>query len=213
MWFPSGWESSSPRRVIVGLHGTGGSGEEDWWFNWKDAVSTKGWAYIGLTYVNGTGEHDDEPTAYANLKTALDEMRTSCDFGTPSMFLVGFSRGSAMTFGVSYLDLKDRRFFKSFGENSGAWPAGTNPSATVQGIADRSESAAYANGQFWMYCGERDFTHGSGMCDEMVTAQTFVTRYGGSVRELFRDPTGGHGGLASNASALSSMFAFFESLR
>jgi predicted esterase len=213
MWFPGTWATASTRRVIVGLHGTDGNAEEDWWFNWKDILTARGWAYVGLTYLSSTGAYDDEPAAYANLKAAIDELRASCDFGSPGMYLVGFSRGSAMTFGVAYLDLKDRKLFAGFGHNSGAWPIGGAMTPTMSGIVTRNERAAYANGRFWMYCGDRDPTFAGGMCPTMENARDFVVAYGGSVGELFHDPAGGHGGLNSNASAQASMFGYFESLR
>ena len=54
--------------------------------------------------------------------------------------------------------------------------------------------------------------HGYPMCDEMQNARDWVERYGGTVKTLYRDPTGGHGGLAKNADAVEQMFAYFESL-
>ena len=214
VWFPANWGTTSPRRVVVGLHGSDGNAEEDWWFNWKDSTRDRNWAYIGLTYLSSTtGLYDDEAVAYTNIKAVIDEVRASCDFGTPSVFLGGFSRGSAMTFGVAYLDLKDRRLFKAFSQNSGAWPVGTALTPTMQGFVTRGETMAYSGGRFWMYCGLRDNVHGAPMCDEMANARTFVIGYAGTVAELFQDSTGGHGGLASNPTALSSMYTYFESLR
>jgi predicted esterase len=66
------------------------------------SASSRNWAYVGVTYLDATGSYDDEPAASANLKAALDEIRQACDFGSPSVFLGGFSRGSAMTFGIAY---------------------------------------------------------------------------------------------------------------
>lgn len=213
MWFPSTWATASTRRLIVGLHGTDGNAEEDWWFNWKDVLAARGWAYVGLTYLASSGAYDDEPAAYTNLKAAVDELRASCDVGTPAMFLVGFSRGSAMTFGIAYLDLKDRKLFAGFGHNSGAWPIGGAMTPTMAGFVARNERSAYGGGHFWMYCGDRDPTVAGGMCPMMENARDFVVAYGGTVGELFHDPTGGHGGLNSNASAQASMFGYFESLK
>lgn len=214
VWFPTNWASTSPRRLVFGLHGTDGNAEEDWWFNWKDSTRDRNWAYVGLTYLNATtGAYDDEVAAYANMKSTIDDVRASCDFGSPSTFLVGFSRGSAMTFGVAYLDIKDRRLFKAFGNNSGAWPVDSALTPTLQGIVTRNERSAYAGGKFWMYCGALDRSQDAPMCTAMDIARTFVTGYGGTVVDLFQDPTGGHGGLATNPTALSSLYAYFESLR
>jgi hypothetical protein len=55
--------------------------------------------------------------------------------------------------------------------------------------------------------------HGYPMCDEMVQAQAWVQKYGGTVERLYRDPTGTHGGLTRNQDAISAMFTYFEGLR
>ena len=213
-WFPSSWASSSPRRVLVGLHGTGGAPETEWWTDWKDILSSRGWAYVGLKDVDdSTGNHDDETTIYANLKTLIGDVQGSCDFGTPSMFLVGYSRGSANAFPVSYLDVKDRRYFKAIGNNSGAWLLTGPLTSTLQGIQARNETTAYSGVKFWMYCGALDMEHGYPMCDEMKNARTFIQQYGATVERLYEDPTGAHGGLAKNADAWGSMFTYFEGIR
>lgn len=66
-------------------------------------MSSRGWAYVGLKYVDeATGGHDGDTVIYANLKSTIDALTAACDFGSPSMFLVGFSRGSAQSFPVAY---------------------------------------------------------------------------------------------------------------
>jgi hypothetical protein len=206
MWFPSNWATSSPKRAMVGLHGTGGAPETEWSIDWKDIVSSKGWAYIGLKYVDDTtGVHDDDGTIYSNLKTMIDDVQRNCDFGSPLMFLVGFSRGSAQTLPIIYRDLKDRRFFMAAGSNSGSWTPGGAMVPTMADIQARGETTAYNGAQFWMYCGALDNVQGYPMCDGMKNARTFITSYGGYVERLYEDPLGGHGGLAKNADAWSSM--------
>jgi hypothetical protein len=214
MWFPSGWATTSPRRVMVGLHGTGGAPETEWNTDWKTIVSQKNWAYVGLKYVNdSTGVHDDDGTIYTNIKATIDDLTRSCDFGSPSMFLVGFSRGSAESFPVAYRDIKDRKFFKAVGNNSGAWTVGQPMVPIMEDIVSRKETNAYTGTNFWMYCGGQDSNNGVPRCTEMANAGTFITSYGGHIERLFEDPPGGHGGLAKNADAWGAMINYFESLR
>lgn len=212
--FPSSWAAASPRRVMVGLHGTGGAPETEWSTDWKNILSQKGWGYLGLKYYDdATGSHDNETSIYSNIKAMLMDVAASCDFGSPSLFLVGFSRGSANGFPIAYLDIKDRKYFKAIGNNSGAWPPSGPLMGTMQGVVDRHETTGYAGTRFWMYCGALDMEPGFPMCDWMSNAKTWVTNYGGTVERLYQDPTGGHGGLAKNTDAWTSMFAYFESLR
>lgn len=213
-WFPSTWAASSSRRMLVGLHGTGGAPETEWSVDWKDIVAARGWAYVGLKYVNdATGEHDSEAAVYANFKALFDALTQACDLGSPARYLVGYSRGSAQAFPVAYLDLKDRRYFSAIGNNSGAWLLDGPMTTTMQGIVSRNETTAFAGAKFWMYCGALDREHGYPMCDEMRNARTVVAAYGGTVARLYEDPTGGHGGLAKNTDAWTAMFTYFESVR
>jgi hypothetical protein len=211
-YFPSGFAASSRRRVIVTLHGTGGSPEAEW-NDWNGQVQARNWGYLGLKYLDdATGVFDDENTIYANLKAMLDDVRASCDLANASLFLVGFSRGSAESFPVGYLDLVDRRLLKAVGNNSGAWNLGGPPPPTLQAIQSRGDRTAMSALRYWMYCGELDFVQGFPMCDGMSQARDFVQTYGATVASLYRDPAGMHGGLVRNSDALAQMFAYFESL-
>ena len=166
--------------MLIGLHGTGGAPETEWSVDWKDILSARGWAYIGLKYVDDTtGVHDDDSTIYANIKAMIDDVTRSCAYGSPSMFLVGFSRGSAESFPVTYRDLKDRRMFKATGNNSGSWSPGGPMVPVMEDIAARSETTAYNSAKFWMYCGALDSVQGWPMCDGMRMARTWITSYGG----------------------------------
>lgn len=199
--------------MLVGLHGTGGAPETEWSVDWQGILPSRGWAYLGLKYVDdATGVHDDVTTIYSHIKAMIDDVRASCDLGTVSVFLVGFSRGSAESFSVSYLDLRDRRLFKAVGNNSGAWPESTPLPPTLAGFQMRGETTAMAGAKHWLYCGEKDLEHGYSMCIEMQTAADFITKYGATVAALYKDPNGGHGGLTKNADAIAQMLGYFEGL-
>ena len=211
-YFPSGFASSGKRRILIALHGTGGSPEAE--FNdWHTTVDSRSWGFLGLKYLDdATGAYDDVQTIYSQIKAMVDDVKASCDTGSASFFLVGFSRGSAESFSLEYLDLKDRRLFKAIGNNSGAWPDSVSLPPTLAPVQTRSEMNAFTGSRFWMYCGEQDFEHGYSMCIEMQAANDFVVKYGGTVKQLYKDPTGTHGGLVRNADALSQMLSYFESL-
>lgn len=210
-YFPAAFGASGQSRVLVALHGTGGSPEAEWVIDWGAELQARGWGFLGLKYVDdSTGVHDNDATIYANIKAMIDEARAACAFGSPSLFLVGFSRGSAEAFPVAYHDLKDRRLFTAIGNNSGSWVLNAPLPATLEAV--RADASAFAGGRFWMYCGEQDRVLGFPMCDGMEAAKSFVQARAGSVLELYRDPAGAHGGLNRNPDALSRMFAAFEGL-
>lgn len=211
VFFPEHWGDSAPRRVIVDLHGTGGSPEENWGVDWGRVLPARNWAYVGLKYVDDTnGVHDDETTIYANIKAALDDIRSQCDLGATVNVLMGFSRGSAQGFSLAALDLKDRRLFSAIVHNSGAWIPGKPLPPTLREMQARDDRRGFAGSKHFMYCGERDQSHEVPMCDEMTTARDFVVAHGGAVEPLFKDARGGHGGLAKNKDALDAMFAFLD---
>lgn len=211
MFFPEHWSESAPRRLIVDLHGTGGSPEENWGVDWGRILPARNWAYIGLKYVDDTnGVHDDETTLYTNIKAALDDIRSRCDLGQTENVLTGFSRGSAQAFSIAALDRKDRRLFAAIVHNSGAWIPGRPLPPTLRDLAERADMNGFAGSKHFMYCGERDQSHEVPMCDEMTTAREFVRAHGGAVETLYRDGRGGHGGLAKNKDALDAMFAFLD---
>ena len=198
---------------MVSLHGTGGSPEAQWGIDWYGPLRDRNWGYLGLKYLDdSSGAFDDEATIYTNIKAMIDDVRASCPFEGTTFFLVGFSRGSAESIPVSYLDLVDRRLFKAVGNNSGAWVPTQPPPPTLAAVAARGDRTAMSGLRYWMYCGEQDFVQGWAMCDGMSLARDWLQTYGATVATLFRDPTGGHGGLTKNSQAMSEMFAYFEGL-
>jgi hypothetical protein len=210
--FPPGFAKSARRRVLVSLHGTGGSPEVQWSKEWRRVLPERGWGFLGVKYMDAAGAYDDDVAVYAHIKAMVDEVAAACDLVDASFFLAGFSRGSAQAFPVTYLDLHDRHLFKATAHNSGAWLIGKPMPPTLRGLEARHEDEAFAGGRFWMYCGERDREHGVAMCDEMQNARTFVEKRGGTVAALYRDKDAGHGGLNRNADALAALFTYFESL-
>jgi hypothetical protein len=109
-------------------------------------------------------------------------------------------------------DVKDRKLFAAAGHNSGAWILGGPLPPTLAAVAAGTDRNALLGSRHWMYCGGRDLEHGYPMCDEMQNARDFVVTYAGTVAEIYRDATGGHGGLAKNPEAFGAMFTYFESL-
>lgn len=211
IFFPEHWEDSGQRRLIVDLHGTGGSPEENWGVDWVRVLTARNWAYVGLKYVDdASGVHDDDTTMYANVKAAFDDIRSQCDLGATVNVLMGFSRGSAQAFSLAALDLKDRRLFSAIVHNSGAWIPGRPLPPTLREMQARADRRGLAGSKHFMYCGERDHSHEVPMCEEMTTAREFVLAHGGAVEPLFKDARGGHGGLAKSKDALDAMFAFLE---
>ena len=72
--FPAAFATSN-RRVLVALHGTGGSPEAEW-NDWRDPLAARNWGFLGLKYLDdATGAFDNEVTIDQNLKALVDDVR------------------------------------------------------------------------------------------------------------------------------------------
>ena len=135
-YFPAAFATSARKRVLVNLHGTGGSPEAEW-NDFRASLDARGWGFLGLKYLDdATGFYDDDETIYANLVAAVQEARSGCDLASAQLFLFGFSRGSAKTFAMAYLDNRGERLFTAFGSSSGgAWQQPSDCAWTTGGGA------------------------------------------------------------------------------
>lgn len=216
-YFPSTFTAASVQRVIVSLHGTGGAAENEW-NDFKDEVVSRGFGFLALNYLTtSSGLYDDDSTIYTNLKTMISDVSSNCMLSGAKYYLIGFSRGSAKSFSVAYLDNNDQHLFTAIGSISGGayFKPPTEKSAIIQSIIDGHVVSAYTNLKFWMYCGLMDTSStptGYVQCDDMVESQSFVSSYGGTTLELYQDPTGVHGSFSHNATAVDHMFDYFQSL-
>lgn len=128
-YFPAGFAAGANRRVLVNLHGTGGSPEAEW-TDFRADLEAHGWGYLGLKYYDdASGLYDNDETIYANLTTMVGATEQGCDLDGAKLFLFGFSRGSAKTFSMAAKDRASSAgpMFTAFASSSGgAWqqPAG-----------------------------------------------------------------------------------------
>ncbi|MBI3073110.1 MAG: hypothetical protein HYY84_13435 [Deltaproteobacteria bacterium] len=219
MWFPASWAGAPTRRVLVALHGTSGYPEAEW-NGWQRYLEPRSWGFIGVSYYQAQdgGSYDDDVTIYRHITQAFDEVNAYCNLAPAQISLLGFSRGSAMSYPVSYLDADGgRRLFTGVIANSGAWPppdGGVEPLyPTLAGIKDRNETSAYAGVKFWMYCGDADDDHGWAMCWEMDNARSWLMTYGATVQPIYRGFDGGHGSLVEQPDAAVTGLKYLETLK
>lgn len=121
-YFSSGFAAAPKKRVLVALHGTGGAPEAEW-SDYRSIIDGHGWGLLGLKYLDdATQIYDSDETIYANLVTIIEKARAECELGDAQFFVAGFSRGSAKTFAMAYLDKHGQQLFTAFGPQSGgAW--------------------------------------------------------------------------------------------
>ncbi len=206
---PEKFYTATPHIVVSSLHGTGGYPEADW-NDWHTAMADAGYAFISLKWDGGTQSSTSDLTVYSQFKQIDDDLKKVCPTSDARRWLLGFSVGSALTFGVIVRDTSDRNMFLGNIANSGsAWsPVSTGKEVMHPNVeAAKSNASAYNGKKAWMYCGEMDTDHGWSMCEENASAVTFVNTHGGAAT-LYKDPTGKHGGLPKNTTARDTVLSF-----
>lgn len=206
-WAPTGWSAQPTRRVLVALHGTGGFPELEW-KDWRPFLDDGTWAMVALSYRHGQ-QYDPAQTTYGNIKTLVNDMLGACGTDT-AVDLVGFSRGSANTFPITYLDRRDHGPIRGAIATSGAWSASDPLPPPLNTLADNP--SAMDGVQMWGWCGEADIDNGRSRCDQMTSAFAWVTQHGGTVSTLRRAPGLGHADFPKDPDGVRAALTWLASL-
>lgn len=201
-WFPPAYFSSEDRRILFVLPGTDGRPEFEW-SDWHAHLAAQGWGFIGLNYYYAghpaPDDYSDGATIHSRMEAALDLLDGPCGARSAKVTLMGFSRGSAMTFEVLARDLADRHTLHGVIANAGAWPPGTLPTPYLTALS----ATGMTGGSMWMYCGTADLALGSPMCPIMESARAWVEDRGGEVVELYENPGAGHHSMYASTEAVA----------
>ena len=210
VWVPPGFYTAAKRIVVFNLHGTGGYAEAEW-NDWHSQFTSRGYAFVGLSWGGGTPSVESDASVYAQLQQIASELAAHCPFAEADRWLMGFSVGSAVSFAVMVRDVAEQRLFRGQIAISGAaispLTSGTLMHATVE--AAKGNPEAVRGLRSWMYCGELDRDHTWSMCNEMPQGEAFVNSHAGSAY-LYRDATGSHHSLPGNAGACADLYAYLE---
>jgi hypothetical protein len=187
-WSPTpGGSGDTP--VIVTLHGSDGFATAEL-YHWYPHAVERGYALLALQWWMGVPEqYLDDETIYA----LISQMLASVGARHGRILLHGFSRGSARSYAVTFLDRRaSTPWFLMTIANSG----GAQTTYPLYGDIDRGRYGAsvFAGTRWVLYCGEQDPQPDVSGCNAMHTTQAWLTRFGGSVLLAIQDPAGGHGG-------------------
>lgn len=199
--------SVQKNRVMVVIHGTDGTPYEEI----KDEVAYAdqyGYVVVGVQWLNkGTATYASPASVYRMIGKALDHLKRTTGNDLSRVAYVGFSRGSAISYEVTWRDLQSRRLFDLTISHSGGIPTQLPhaPVADDPGVFYNALSDGTLGGQsmwgskFFLYCGEKDEQFGTQMCVWVNNAKTLIERGAGSVLRLIDDPLGKHAGYRMNA--------------
>ena len=195
-------------RVMVVVHGTDGTPYEEI----KDEVEFAdqyGYIVLGIQWLNkATDTYASGKGVYRIIGKALDHLKRTTGNDLSRVAYVGFSRGSAVSYEVTWRDRQSRKLFDLTVSHSGGIPVKMNPapvgddpdvffSSLTNGTLG---STAMSGSKFFLYCGEKDEQWGAEMCEQINNAKTQLEKNGGSVVRLIDDPVGKHAGYRVNAS-------------
>lgn len=153
-------------------------------------------------------------TAYATPKAvyriigeALDHLKRTTGNDLSRVSLVGFSRGAAISYEVTWRDLQSRKLFDLTVSHSGGIPTVLpvsspvdDPGVFYSALTNSTlGSSPMIGSKFFLYCGELDEQYGAEMCQRVNNAKAQIEKASGSVVRLIDDPVGKHAGYRVNA--------------
>ncbi|MFA9262235.1 MAG: alpha/beta hydrolase [Undibacterium sp.] len=203
-WLP---KEKKVDRLLVLLHGSGGTAYDEIGDELA-AAKENGYGLLALQWHVKSGDtYESGAEIYRNLSSLLDWLDRKESVQPKTRVLMGFSRGSAISFEVLSLDRSGRRFFTAAANLSGGIPSDAVANAQtstrpdpffVSLIVGQVAPDLYSGLRFYMYCGRMDEEWGPKMCDQMNYAQSLVVKYGAKVDTFVASETLGHRGLRAD---------------
>lgn len=198
VWLPPGWETASPKRVLVGVPGTDGTAYEVI-HDEIELARVRGYAVVGIqawdAVAPGEEHYLDAAGIHGLVDLALRYMEARHGATRGAAALVGFSRSAAESFPVAFLDrhLDRNRLALTIAVSGGYNPA-VPPWTDFWDRLQAGEwgADAWEGARFWLYCGLRDEQWGPAQCGTMDAARKLVEAHGGQVDRFLQDQVGGH---------------------
>lgn len=202
-WFPPGTiPGLSP--VIVSLHGSEGYAFHEF-KNWHNAATSHNCGIIALQWYRGPAavtpyDYFPDDTLYSYLDSAL----TAISYPSGKAFLHGFSRGSARSYAINFLDLQGGKdYFCTTLSNAGTadslYPLYADIIAGVYG------PHVFAGKHWTLFCGGLDPNPRQSGCLGMSATEAWLQDQGATVDIFLQAPTLGHDGFQV-PSAMSNQF-------
>lgn len=219
-YIPPGWKSG---RIIVSVHGTGGNP----YIAIRDEFETaKQYDYlaIAVSWFSPDRGFYKGKDLYRNILQALQFIQQKTGSDLSKVAYIGFSRGSAVSYEVAYLDAHGENLIDLFISHSGGIPSdyrveGKNPNAGEDDFfkllgENQLGPDVFKGKKFFLYSGDKDQAWGgnNGMSKQMGYAKELIESHKGQVLEWVRDPNGGHMGLLTHPEIKAKALNYFIEL-
>lgn len=209
VWIPPGTETVT--RAIATISGHG-SWAFDEFYLWHDAAQRHGCAVIALQWWFGGGERYQDYYAPEDMYPLFVEQFRAMELKDHSVLFHGFSRGSANSYAMTFLDRRDSTpFFALTVANSGGYEP--NFPMHRDTMTDASRSDSILSGTHWaLFAGGRDpHPERSGIAG-MNRTQDWIKSQGGVIDLFIRDSQTGHGGFHRTPAHVESVMSLYDRL-
>lgn len=196
---PVGQNNANPKKIIITLHGTGGTAEKDYEI-WKPFVKETSYALASLNWWDGSGETVADYSTPDTIVSELHSFLQSQGY-KPSDIVVleGFSRGSANSYPIAALDQAGKSPYLDVVISSSGGAQPDYYLSTTGSINSHQQSNIFSHLSWILACGGKDKNTARDGCIGMKSARQFVADKGARVLGLLEDPNGGHGALTTSS--------------
>jgi hypothetical protein len=195
-------------RILVAVHGTGGTPYDA--LNDEIPLANQfDYLAVGVNaFSRETKDFLSEPDLYRSIQQALRYIAEKYQNNLSAVAYNGFSRGSALSYGVACLDAKTDKVFDLIIAHSGGIPLDLPEDPQRAGSGKLMADLVYGRlgkdplkgERFFLYSGDKDEEWGIRMSQQVEHARQIIEANGAEVVEYVRDPEGSHGGLRLNRS-------------
>ena len=205
-------------RILISVHGTGGNPYIAMQDELDDAQKYD-YLPIALSWFSEEKGFFKAEDLYRNILQALDFIRSETGNDLSKVAYVGFSRGSAVSYEIAYLDAKSENVIDFFISHSGGVPTdlrveaknpNSKPDPFFTGLTEGTLGAEIFKGEkFFLYSGDKDEQWGPKMSLQLENAKNLIEKNGGEVLEWVRDPEGGHLGFIRSPELKEKAIRYF----
>ncbi len=214
-YIPPGYASG---RIMVAVHGTGGNPYEEL----KDEIPmarTHDYMVVAMNWYKPKTGFFKAEELYGDILQALSFIQKKTGNDLSRVGYIGFSRGSAVSYEVAYLDAKNERIIDIFISHSGGIPRnfkieakspGAEPDEFFKMLAlGQLGEAPLKGAQFFLYSGDKDESWGPTMSEQMEYANELIPKNGGQVLEWVRRADLGHMGFRQDKTINEKALRYF----
>lgn len=201
---PAGQNNTSPKKILITLHGTEGSAEKDYEI-WKPFIKDKQYALASLNWWDGSGDQTTDYTTPEVVNAEIHSFLSSQGYSKNDLIVFeGFSRGSSNSYAIVSFDQASSEPLIDIAVSSSGGSQSAYYADVTKSISSKTQGKIFANVKWILACGGKDPNPSRDGCLAMESTKQFVSDKGATVLGLLSDPNGGHGALTTSSLGLAN---------